>query len=133
MHLLRNKPIGRFSPVSLFRPESLVVTGARSEIGGQVMANLQAGGFQGAVTLAESAADLAALATAPDLAIIAAPPTRELFAALAAKGTFAAVVVCEADGLVEPELRGPVRVLGPDSFGIGVPAIGLNASRAHLA
>ena len=30
------------------------------------------------------------------------------------------------------QLRGGVRVLGPGSFGIAVPAIGLNASRAHL-
>ena len=49
MHLLRNKPVGRFSPACLFRPESIAVIGAGSEAGAQVMANLQSGGFKGAL------------------------------------------------------------------------------------
>ncbi len=42
------------------------------------------------------------------------------------------MVVCGADGLSDPARRAGVRVLGPESFGIAVPGIGLNASRAHL-
>ena len=49
MDLLRDKPAGRFSAARLFRPDSIVVIGAASEVGAQVMANLRAGGFKGAV------------------------------------------------------------------------------------
>ncbi len=132
MNLLRNKPVGRFSPSSLFRPDSIVVIGAGSEAGAQVMANLQSAGFKGALLQADTVEGIEALPAASDLAVIAMPPTRQLFQALAAKGTFAAVVVCDADGLSDPEIRDGVRVLGPGSFGIAVPGIRLNASRAHL-
>ena len=47
MDLLRDKPAGRFSAARLFRPDSVVVIGAASEVGGQVMANLRSGGFKG--------------------------------------------------------------------------------------
>ena len=132
MHLLRNKPVGRFSPSCLFRPDSITVIGAGSEAGAHVMANLQSAGFKGTLLQADTVEGIEALPAAADLAVIAMPPTRQLFQALAAKGTFAAVVVCDADGLSDPEIRCGVRVLGPGSFGIAVPAIGLNASRAHL-
>ena len=132
MHLLRNKPVGRFSPSCLFRPDSITVIGAGSEAGAQVMANLRSGGFQGTLLQADTVEGIEALPSASDLAVIAITPSQQLFKALAAKGTFAAVVVCDADGLSDPEIRGGVRVLGPGSFGIAVPAIGLNASRAHL-
>ncbi len=132
MHLLRNKPVGRFGPSCLFRPELITVIGAGSEAGAQVMANLQSGGFKGALLQADTAEGIEALPSGSDLAVIAMPPSQQLFQALASKGTFAAVVVCDSDGLSDPEVRGGVRVLGPGSFGIAVPAIGLNASRAHL-
>jgi acetyltransferase len=132
MDLLRDKPAGRFSAARLFRPAAVVVLGAASEVGGQVMANLQSGGFKGGVLAADTPASVAALPSVPDLAVVAMPPTPDLLSALAAKGTFAAVVVCGADGLSDPARRGGVRVLGPESFGIAVPGIGLNASRAHL-
>jgi acetyltransferase len=132
MHLLRNKPAGRFSPGCLFRPDSIIVIGAESEAGAPVAANLRAAGFKGQVLRGETAEDVDALPSAPDLAVIAIPPSRHLLRALATKGTCAAVVVCHADGLSDPAFRGGVRVLGPGSFGIAVPSIGLNASRAHL-
>jgi acetyltransferase len=132
MHLLRNKPAGRFSPVCLFRPDSIAVIGGGSEVGAQVTANLRAGGFKGGVLHADTAEGIEALPSAADLAVIATPPSPQILRALAAKGTLAAVVVCDADGLTDPEFRGGVRVLGPGSFGIAVPSIGLNASRAHL-
>ena len=132
MHLLRNKPVGRFSPSCLFRPASITVIGAGWQTGAQVMANLRSCDFKGTLQQADTVEDIEALPSASDLAVIAFPPTQQLFQALAAKGTFAAVVVCDAGGLSDPEIRGGVRVLGPGSFGIVVPAIGLNASRAHL-
>ena len=132
MDLLRDKPVGRFSPASLFHPESVVVIGAGSGIGRQVLTNLLAGGFKGSIQLADTPAEIAALAAPPDLAAFTVQPTLDVLRALAAKGTFAAVVLCPADALTELSRQSGVRMLGPDSFGIAVPAVGLNATRAHL-
>ncbi len=132
MNLVRDKPVGRFSPARLFRPDSIIVIGAASAVGGQAMANLHAGAFKGDVVAAETPDDIAALPHAPDLAVIGIPPTPKLLHALAAKGTFAAIVLGDAEGLSDQARRAGVRVLGPQSFGIAVPGIGLNASRAHL-
>jgi acetyltransferase len=113
------------------------VVGASSPEGRQVLANLQAGGFQGDIASLETgqAGEIAGLPSAPDLAVIASPPDAvpAALAALAAKGTFAAVVIGHADGLADTARQIGVRVLGPGSFGIAVPGIGLNASRAHLS
>ena len=73
MHLLRDKPAGRFSPARLFRPDSIAVVGAGSEVGAQVTANLQAGGFKGGMLHADTAEGIAALPSAADLAVIATP------------------------------------------------------------
>jgi acetyltransferase len=137
MPLMYPRPAGRFSASRLFRPDSVAVIGAGSPEAGQVLANLQSGGFTGRIhsLLADDGSDIAALPDPPDLAVVAtssdAVPT--CLAALAARGTFAAVVISMAEGLADPARRSGVRVLGPASFGIVVPAIGLNASRAHLA
>ena len=132
MHLFRDKPAGRFSPARLFRPDSLVVIGAKTTVGAQVNANILAAGFKGAIVAADAPSEIAALAAPPDLAIIAAPDAADLMPALSAKGTFAAVAVSDAEGVDEPQRRAGMRVLGPRSFGIAVPGIGLNASLSHL-
>jgi acetyltransferase len=134
MPLLHAKPAGRFLPGCLFRPESVAVIGATSFDGRQVLANLQAGGFKGRILPLDAAPEIAALPTIPDLAVIASPPDDipGTMAALAAKGIFAAVVLGAADNLADAARQTGVRLLGPGSFGIAVPAIGLNASRAHL-
>lgn len=113
----------RFQPASLFRPNSVAVIGAASSIGEQLMTNLHAGAFKGRIVDAADGADLA---------VFAIQPTLETLRGLASKGTFAAVVVCAADALAELSRQSGVRMLGPDSFGIAVPGIGLNATRAHL-
>src|SRR5271168_252131 len=155
MNLFRPRPAGRFAPAALFRPQSVAVIGAGTPLGAEVMRNLRDGGFKGAVLPVDPAQravagvlaypTVADLPVAPDLAAIADP--RDMAAtltALAQRGCFAAIVLTEADrltaadGLTEPDglaelaRRTGVRVLGPDSFGIAVPDIGLNASRAHL-
>jgi acetyltransferase len=132
MQLVRDKPAGRFSPARLFRPNSIVLIGAGSATGRQVRSNLDAGGFKGSVAVLDDAQELGALNFAPDLAVVATAPAPELARTLAAKGTFAAIVVSDTDGLMDPWLLAGVRVLGPGSFGICVPSIGLNASRAHI-
>ena len=135
---------GHFRLESLFRPASVAVVGAGTAMGGLVMGNLLAGGFGGAILpVAQDGPSVAGvlaypaiadLPLAPDLAVIASAPEAvgPALAALAARGTWAAVVMGQAPNLREAALQTGVRVLGPGSFGIAVPASGLNASCAHL-
>lgn len=135
---------GRFRPQSLFRPTSVAVIGAGTEAGGQVISNMLAAGFQGAIlpvggklqAVAGVLAypDIESLPVAPDLAVLCdeAMPVEPTFEALARKGTHAAVVVCTTVRLRDTARNTGVRALGPGSFGVAVPAIGLNATRAHL-
>ena len=143
MALLQTISAGRFRPDALFRPNSVAVIGAGTLAGGQVMANMMAAGFRGAILPVGpklgavcgvfAYADIASLPVAPDLAVVCDDgPVGPVFAALAQRGTHAAVAVGMAEGLHEAALATGVRALGPGSFGVAVPEIGLNASRAHL-
>ena len=143
MNLFRPRPAGRFAPAALFHPESVAVIGAGTPVGAEVMRNLRDGGFKGAVLPVDPVQravagvlaypTVADLPVAPDLAAIADPQgIAATLTALAERGCFAAVVLVPAEGLTELARRSGVRVLGPDSFGVAVPALGLNASRAHL-
>lgn len=128
MTVPRLSAAGRFDPARLFRPSSIAVVGAN---GAEIAAHLAMGAFTGRVDIVARTDDLSA---PPDLAVIATPPT-EIVAtmeALAAKGCFAAIVPGPAEDLTEATRRTGVRVLGPHSFGLAVPGIGLNASRAHI-
>ena len=130
-----NAKPGRFRPEFLFRPASVAVLGSETKAGAQVLANLRAGGFAGPVLSAASGDDLASLPAAPELAVVCndAAGVPQAFAALAGRGVTAAVVVSMATGLRDLSRATGVRCLGAGSFGIVVPSIGLNASRAHLA
>ena len=131
MTIPRLNSAGRFNPEALFRPRRVAVIGAATEAGAQIAANLSLGGFHGTVQTVESAAGLSAT---PDLAVLAGPEDSIVpeLEALALAGCYAAVVPGPATGLAEAARRTGVRVLGPHSFGLAVPAIGLNASRAHI-
>jgi acetyltransferase len=140
----RPRPFGRFSSDRLFAPDSIAVVGAGSEAGALIIANLVAGGFKGAVMPVDPGLgtiggvlaypDVAALPVAPDLAIVASPAAAvsSALADLAARGCFAAVVTGIGLNLRRDTLPAGMRVLGPGSFGIAIPAIGLNASLAHV-
>ncbi len=144
MPLIRPAHAGRFSPTKLFRPESVAVIGAETVLGRQVMANLLGAGFKGAIlpVLPGGGAvngvlaypDIAVLPVAPDLAVIAtdADGVAAALPALAARGTFAAACLTPMPNLLAAGRAAGVRVLGPSSFGLIVPAIGLNASTGHL-
>jgi acetyltransferase len=143
----------------LFEPRSIAVIGASSKphgIGATVLRNLVMGGFAGPVMPVNPKyvslcgltvyPDVVQLPAAPDLAVICTPPATvpELIGQLGARGTRAAIVltpgisaVAGADGqsvrdamlnAARPHL---LRILGPNSVGLLVPAIGLNASFAH--
>ncbi len=108
------------------------------------MANLLAGGFKGAVLpVGEGVSavcgvlaypSIEQLPIAPDLAVLCGDgeDAGDLFARLAARGTYAAVVIGMMEGVGRAAAATGVRALGPGSFGISVPGIGLHATRSHL-
>ena len=144
MPLLRPAGGARFHPASLFRPESVAVIGAGTALGGTAMQNLLAGGYKGAILPVQAGVaavggvlaypDAASLPMAPDLALIAcdAGEVAPALLALAARGTFAAACLSPVPGLLAAARGAGVRVMGPSAFGLIVPALGLNASTAHL-
>lgn len=126
MSVPRLNTAGRFDPARLFRPASVAVIGADSEAGGQIMANLLMGGFKGEVRTT--------IQPNTHLSILALPP-EQIGAAmddLAAAGSFAAIVPGPCEDLAAHSARTGVRVLGPHSFGLAIPALSLNATRTHL-
>ncbi len=144
MPLIRPVSSGRFHAEQLFRPDSVAVIGAETELGSGVMQNMLAARFHGTVLpvggrLAAAGGvlaypDIASLPIAPSLGVIATDPAgvAPALVALAARGTFAAICVTPAPDLLAAGCAAGVRVLGPSSFGIVVPALGLNASTSHL-
>ncbi|WP_173980153.1 bifunctional acetate--CoA ligase family protein/GNAT family N-acetyltransferase [Magnetospirillum sp. UT-4] len=143
---------------ALFRPESIAVVGATTQArapGSVVMRNLLQGAFAGPImpVTAEHRSvggvlaypDVASLPQAPDLALICTPAATipGHVRALGEKGARAACIMTPAlqhaqddSGLtilqsVRAEAkRFGMRLLGPNSMGILVPGIGLNASFA---
>jgi len=145
---------------ALFGPQSIAVVGASklaNTVGAVVVRNLLGGGFDGPVMPVSSEHDAVAgvlaypdvrsLPSVPDLAVVCTPlPTLPpLLAELGELGTRAAIVVTaglsRTQGETDPKLRQEMlaasaphtlRILGPDSLGVLVPEIGLNASFAHV-
>lgn len=138
----------RFHPERLFRPAGIAVLGAETAEGALVLANLHAGGFAGTIETLDIAAlaapprpsdvappDLAPPDLAPpDLAVLAAPldDPRAVLGGLAARGCFAAIATAMTPGLRSAARASGVRVLGPGSFGLAIPALGVNATLGHL-
>jgi len=120
---------GHFVLDALYRPKSLAVIGAQSGAGTQIMTNLALSGFKGSI---QPVSEASGLTGRTDLAVIATDAVIPAMEILATKGCFAAVVPGPAQGIAEAARRTGVRVLGPHSFGIAVPGISLNATRAHL-
>jgi len=144
---------------SLFRPQSIAVVGASTKpksIGQVVMRNLLKGDFAGPVMPVTSEhpsvagvlayPDVACLPQVPDLALICTPPATVpgIIRTLGERGTKAACIMTSglhhvtddnASTMLELAMaearRHDMRVLGPNSMGILVPGIGLNASYAH--
>ena len=141
---------------ALFHPKSIAVIGASSRpgsLGAVILDNLIGGGFAGEIypvnpkhkTLHDLSvhANLARLPSVPSLALICTPRRTwtDLIARLGQLGTHAAVILsveaaCDTSltealqAAARPTL---LRLLGPNSLGFMTPALGLNASMAHLA
>ena len=127
--MLRPLVTTRFRPEALFRPASVLLVGPDTPLGRSIEANMA--GFTGRFATAQPHAmpgqphDLAVLACAPH-------EVRAALLALGAAGTMAAVCATPAPDLLAASEAAGIRVLGPASFGIVVPALGLNASSAHV-
>jgi acetyltransferase len=145
----------------LFRPKSVAVVGASPRplsIGGVVMRNLLAGGFEGPVLPVNPRHSAVAgvmafpsvndLPVAPELGVVCTPPEAvpAVIRDLGAKGTKAAVVLTAGLGdIVGPDGRpltqhmldaarpNLLRILGHNCVGLIVPGVKLNASFAHVA
>ncbi len=143
---------------ALFAPASVALIGATDRphtVGAVTLANLRAATFGGDLYLVNPKhavlaglpvyPNVASLPAVPELAIVATHPQDALAAVaeLAARGTKAAVVITAgfaelgADGaalqrgLLAAAREHGMRVLGPNSLGVIVPGIGLNASFAQ--
>ncbi|HEY4174658.1 MAG TPA: acetate--CoA ligase family protein, partial [Rhodopila sp.] len=126
MTVPRFNPAGRFDPAALFHPASIAVIGAETDAGSRIMANLVMGGFRGPIhtSVTENTA----------LAVLAVPPEQvgPAMTELGRVRCFAAIVPGAADDLAAHAVRTGVRVLGPYSCGLAVPALHLNATRSHI-
>lgn len=142
----------------LFRPRSVAVVGASDRagsVGSAVMRNLLDGGFPGpiypvhrtreSVHGVHAYCDLYRLPQTPDLAVICTPADQvpEVISHAGARGTRAAVVLAQGirtavdsrgraleQQMLDAARRHLLRILGPNSLGICIPGIGLNASFA---
>ncbi|CAH0207377.1 bifunctional acetate--CoA ligase family protein/GNAT family N-acetyltransferase [Roseomonas sp. CECT 9278] len=134
---------GGFRDRALLRPDSVVLLADEASHEAPVLArNLAAGAFRGRLMAVgparegfETAPSIEALPVVPDLAVLCLAPDAlgPAMAALAARGCLAAVVPGPAPDLAALSARTGVQALGQGSFGIAVPAIGLNATLSHIA
>ena len=138
------------------RPRSVAVIGAsdrEGSVGGVVLRNIVDGGFEGAVYPVNPKyrqvmglpchASPADLPEAPDLAVIVTPPQTvpDVVAQLGARGVKAAVVITaglnDRNGLRQKMLDAAkphtLRILGPNTVGLMIPPLRLNAGFAHMA
>lgn len=116
-----------FDPARLFRPASICLSGSATPLGAKLLRHLRAGGFTGIVGTAEQdPVENADLALAAD----DAPDIPAALAAHAARGARGAIVLSymQGPGLREAAQQAGIRTLGPHSFGMVLPGIGLNAS-----
>jgi acyl-CoA synthetase (NDP forming)/GNAT superfamily N-acetyltransferase len=133
----------------VFAPESVVVIGAgrrHGSVGHSVIGNILKGGFTGRlyavnphaqqISGVPSFPDVAHLPEPPDLAVIAVPPpgVADVAEACGVQGVRGLVVLtagldpAQSAGLLAACRRHGMRLIGPNCFGIAVPAAGLDAT-----
>lgn len=146
---------------SLFNPESIVITGAseRAEnLGGMVLRNLMAGGFPGKLLVVNRneyqtvhgvpcVRKVAKMPFKPELAIVCTPPDTvpKMVRQLGEAGVKTAIVMTGGMSRAHSKTGQPlmysvrdaaresgIRVLGPNTIGLMVPARSLNATYAHM-
>lgn len=146
---------------SLFNPESIVVVGASeraTNLGGMVLRNLMAGGFPGQLQVVNRndydnvhgipcVRKVSRMPTRPDLAIICTPPDTvpRTVRKLGESGVRTAIVMTGGLSRAHSKKGQPlmysvrdaaretgIRILGPNTIGLMVPAHQLNATYAHM-
>jgi acyl-CoA synthetase (NDP forming)/GNAT superfamily N-acetyltransferase len=135
----------------LLNPRSVVVVGAGrrpGSIGRTILLNIRDAGFAGTLhAVSQGGGDVegipcipsvAALPEAPDLAVVTVPAAHVVEAARECghRGVRSLAVItagltaAQESGLMEATRRGGMRLVGPASYGIAVPGIGLAATPA---
>ena len=137
------------------RPKSVAIVGASARagsVGRVVLDNVVQAGFEGAIWPVNPKytevgglpcfPNAAALPAAPDLAVIVTPPDTVpgLIGEFGAKGTRAAVVITaglnNGNGLRQAMLDAAkpylFRIIGPNTLGLMIPPLKLNAGFAHM-
>ena len=133
----------------LLAPRSVAVVGAGQRpgsVGRTILLNIRDAGFSGPLyAVSPHGGDIegipcvpsvAELPEAPDLAVLAVPAARVVAAAqeCGRRGVGSLVVItsgltpAQESDLLEATRRGSMRLVGPDSFGVAVPGIGLGAT-----
>ncbi len=139
---------------ALLAPKSVVLIGATDRagsVGATIARNLSEPGFEGHIYFVSPRhasvlgrrchQSVDELPETPDLAVIAAPPATvtDIAGELSARGTRAIVTITagldasQKQAMLEAGRSRIMRVLGPNSIGLMLPRIGLNASFAHCA
>ena len=132
---------------ALLAPQSAAVVGVdQGSIGRTILLNIRDAGFSGALyAVNPDGADIsgigcvpsvAALPEAPDLVVVAVPAARVVKVAreCGRRGARSLVVItpglttAQESGLLEATRQGGMRLVGPASFGVAVPGIGLEAT-----
>ena len=147
----REKRADVASLAPLLAPRSVAVVGAGRQpgsLGRTVLLGIRGGGFPGALyAVSPHGGDIegircvpsvADLPEAPDLAVVAVPPARVVAVAreCGRRGVRALAVITsgltpeQESGLLAAARQGSMRLLGPASFGVAVPGIGLDAALA---
>ena len=133
---------GRFSTEKLYAPKSIVLVGTGTPERARVEQNLREGGFTGRMmkiggdraNWAETYDCVADLPEPPDLTILTSLPddAGPLLNALGKRGARAGVALSYIPDLAALSENAGMRMLGPTSFGIAIPRLGLNASLSHM-
>ena len=145
----RDKQAGVASLESLLAPRSAAVVGAGrrpGSVGRTILLNIRDAGFAGPLyAVSPHCSDIegipcvpsvAELPEAPDLAVVAVPAARVVATAeeCGRRGVGSLVVTtsdltpAQESGLLATARRGNMRLVGPNSFGVAVPGVGLGAT-----
>jgi len=145
----RDKQADVASLEPLLAPRSVAVVGAGhrpGSVGRTILLNIRDAGFAGPLyAVSPHGGDIegipcvrsvAELPEAPDLAVVAVPAARVVAAAeeCGRRGIGSLVVItsdltpAQESGLLAATRRGSMRLVGPNSFGVAVPGIGLGAT-----
>ena len=133
----------------LLAPRSVAVVGAGhrpGSVGRTILLTIRDAGFAGSLYVVSRhggdiegipcVPSIAELPEAPDLAVVAVPAARVVAAAeeCGRRGVGSLVVITsgltpsQGSGLLAATRRGSMRLVGPNSFGVAVPGIGLGAT-----